>query len=409
MSGALSFSTLNLLFPSVYNGTMGETPVVLDTERQERADQYARIRRRLWAINLLLNGLYLGLWAGLGWAVEVRQAITPYAADVLGSTPPWWVELILFAAILFGPWTVLTLPLDYYSGYILPHRFGLSTQSLRGWLSDMIKGAVLGMIIGTPLLIAFYSTIRFDPKSWWIWAAGGYTLVTAVLATIAPILLMPIFFKFKPLGEEHSELAERLTLLARSAGTHVRGVFTFDMSRRTRAANAALVGLGRTRRIILGDTLLSEFTLDEIETVMAHELAHHAHKDILLSLAIQTSFNFLAFYLSAVMLNWTVHQASLTRADDPAGLPFIALLLGLLSLLAMPITNAFSRWRESMADDYALEVTHKPMPFASAMTRIANQNLAEVDPERWVVLLLYSHPPLKSRIEKAQRFSSSTV
>jgi STE24 endopeptidase len=387
---------------------MDEMPVALDPERQERANQYARIRRRLWALNLLLNGIYLGLWVGLGWAVEVHQGIIPYAAGVLGTTLPWWVELLLLAAILFGPWTVLTLPLDYYSGYVLPHRFGLSTQSLRGWLSDMIKGAALGMIIGTPLLVAFYGTIRLAPKTWWIWTAGGYTLVTAVLTTIAPILLMPIFFKFKPLEEEHSELAERLTLLARSAGTHVRGVFTFDMSRRTRAANAALVGLGRTRRIILGDTLLSEFTPDEIETVMAHELAHHLHKDALLSLAVQTSFNFVTFYLSAVMLNWAAHQASLTGVDDPAGLPLIALLLGVLSLLIMPISNAFSRWRESMADDYALEVTHKPMPFASAMTRIANQNLAEVDPERWVVLLLYSHPPLKSRIEKAQRFTTST-
>jgi STE24 endopeptidase len=388
---------------------MDETVVVLDPERQERADQYARIRRRLWAINLLLNGLYLGLWAGLGWAVEVRQAITPRAAGMLDITFPWWVELIIFTAILFGPWVVLTLPLDYYSGFVLPHRFDLSTQTLRGWLSDMLKGAALGMIIGTPLLIAFYATIRLAPKTWWIWAAGGYTLVTVVLTTIAPIVLMPIFFKFKPLGEEHTELTERLTDLARSAGTHVEGVFTFDMSRRTRAANAALVGLGRTRRIILGDTLLSEFTSDEIETVMAHELAHHVHKDILLSLVVQTCFNFLAFYFSAVMLNWIVNQTALIGVDDPTGLPFIALLLGLLSLLTMPISNAFSRWRESMADDYALKATHKPMPFASAMTRIANQNLAEIDPERWVVLLLYSHPPLKSRIEKAQRFSSSTV
>jgi STE24 endopeptidase len=307
---------------------MSDMPVALDPERQERANQYARIRRRLWALNLLLSGIYLGLWAGLGWAVEVRQAIISHAENTLGTTLPWWVELILFAAILFGPWTVLTLPLDYYSGFVLPHRFGLSTQSLRGWLSDMIKGAALGMIIGTPLLVAFYAAIRLAPKTWWIWAAGGYTLVTAVLATIAPILLMPIFFRFKPLEEEHSELVERLTHLARSAGTQVRGVFTFDMSRRTRAANAALVGLGRTRRIILGDTLLSEFTSDEIETVMAHELAHHLHKDALLSLALQTSFNFLSFYLSAAMLNWAARQTSLTGADDPAGLSFIALLLG---------------------------------------------------------------------------------
>jgi STE24 endopeptidase len=345
----------------------------------------------------------------MGWSVEVRQKLAPFVAEMFGMTLPWWAELVLFAAILFGPWTLLTLPLDYYAGFVLPHRFDLSTQTLRGWLSDMVKGAAIGMIIGTPLLIAFYGTIRFAPKAWWIWAAGGYTFVTVILTTIAPILLMPIFYNFKPLGEEHRGLAERLTQLAESAGTHVQGVFTFDMSRRTRAANAALVGLGRTRRIILGDTLLSEFTSDEIETVLAHELAHHVHKDILLSLVIQTCFNFLAFYLSAVMLTWTVRETALMGVDDPAGLPFIGLLLGLLSLLTMPITNAFSRWRESLADDYALKATHKPLPFASAMTRIANQNLAEVDPERWVVLLLYSHPPLRSRIEKAQRFTGTTV
>jgi STE24 endopeptidase len=388
---------------------MDEASVVLDPARQERADQYARIRRRLWVLNLMLNGLYLGLWAGMGWSVEVRQKLVPFASETLSITLPWWAELILFAAILFGPWSLLTLPLDYYSGFVLPHRFDLSTQTLRGWLSDMVKGAVIGLIIGTPLLIAFYGTIRLAPKAWWIWVAGGYIFVTVILTTIAPILLMPIFYKFKPLGEEHSELAERLTRLAESAGTHVQGVFTFDMSRRTRAANAALVGLGRTRRIILGDTLLSEFTSDEIETVLAHELAHHIHKDILLSLVVQTCFNFLAFYLSAAMLNWTVEKKPLTGVEDPAGLPFIGLLLGLLGLLTMPITNAFSRWRESIADDYALEITRKPIPFASAMTRIANQNLAEVDPERWVVLLLYSHPPLRSRIEKAERLSSSTV
>ncbi|UCF61079.1 MAG: M48 family metallopeptidase [Anaerolineaceae bacterium] len=388
---------------------MDEAPVVLDPARQERADQYARIRRRLWVLNLILNGLYLGLWAGIGWSVDVHQKLAPFAAETFNISLPWWTELIIFAAILFGPWTLLTLPLDYYSGFVLPHRFDLSTQTLRGWLSDMFKGAALGMIIGAPLLIAFYGTIRLAPKAWWIWAAGGYTFITVILTTIAPILLMPIFYKFKPLGEEHSELADRLTRLAESGGTHVQGVFTFDMSRRTRAANAALVGLGRTRRIILGDTLLSEFTSDEIETVLAHELAHHVHKDILLSLVTQTCFNFLAFYLSAAMLNWIVVKTPLTGVDDPAGLPFIGLLFGLLGLLTMPITNAFSRWRESMADDYALEVTHKPMPFVNAMTRLANQNLAEVDPERWVVLLLYSHPPLRSRIEKAERFSSSSV
>ena len=388
-----------------YNVTMEETPSKLDPDRQLLARSYARIRRRLWATKVLLNGLYLGLWVGLGGATRVLQVLAPLAsAGNLMIELPWWVDVVLIALIIFGPWILLSLPLDFYSNFILPHRYGLSTQTLRGWLTDLVKGGALAVSLGLPLIVMFYSTLRLDPTTWWLLAAGGYTLITAVLTSVAPVLLMPIFFKFKPLEEEHRELAERLICLAQDAGTHVQGVFTFDMSRRTRAANAALVGLGHTRRILLGDTLLSEFTSDEIETILAHELAHHVHRDILFSLLIQGVLNLITFYITSLGLDWSVAHSGLTGSADPAGLPTLALLVSALGLMIMPFANAFSRWRESIADDYALEITRKSESFASAMTRLANQNLAEADPERWVVLLLYSHPPLRSRIEKAHRF-----
>lgn len=388
-----------------YNVTMEETPSTLDPDRQLLARSYARIRRRLWAAKLLLNGLYLGLWVGLGGATRVLQALAPLTSGGnLIVELLWWVDVVLMALIIFGPWILLGLPLDFYSNFILPHLYGLSTQTLRGWLSDLVKGGALAVMLGLPLIVVFYSTLRLAPTTWWLLAAGGYTLITAVLTSVAPVLLMPIFFKFKPLEEEHVELAERLIRLAQDAGTCVQGVFTFDMSRRTRAANAALVGLGRTRRILLGDTLLAEFTSDEIETILAHELAHHVHRDILFSLLVQGLFSLITFYITSLGLDWSVAHSGFTGPADPAGLPTLALLLSTLSLMTMPFANAFSRWRESMADNYALEVTHKSEPFASAMTRLANQNLAEADPEHWVVLLLYSHPPLRSRIEKAHRF-----
>jgi STE24 endopeptidase len=386
---------------------MEKSDTSIDPDRQLRARQYARIRRRLWALRLVLDGIYLLLWVQMGWAIQLRQALTPRAAGgLLTIILPWWIELALLALIIFGTWALVTLPLGYYSGFVLPHRYHLSTQTRRGWIIDLFKGSMLGAMLGLPLLVALYCTIRVAPITWWIWAAGGFTLVTAVLTAIAPVLLMPIFYKFKPLAEEHAELEERLTLLAQKAGTHVHGVFSFDMSRRTRAGNAALVGLGRTRRIILGDTLLSEFTSDEIETILAHELAHHAHKDIPLMLVVQSMFNFITFFLASQGMNWAITNTSLTDAADPAGLPILALLMGITSFLTMPLANAFSRWRESLADDYALEMTLKPKPFASAMSRLANQNLAEADPEQWVVFLLHSHPPLRDRIQKAYRFSS---
>jgi len=243
--------------------------------------------------------------------------------------------------------------------------------------------------------------LRAFPDTWWLWAAGLLLIFDVVLSTLAPVLIFPIFNKYTPLGEEHAGLIERLMKLAERAHTRVRGVYQFDMSRRTKAANAALTGMGNTRRILLGDTLLNEFTTDEIETVLAHELGHHVHKDIPLGIAVSTVLTLGGLYLASVVLNWGVSYFGFTGPGDIAALPLFILVMGAYGLLTMPLGNAFSRWRERRADDYALKMTGNGPAFASALTRLANQNLADVDPEPWVEFLLYSHPALGKRIEKA--------
>jgi STE24 endopeptidase len=205
-----------------------------------------------------------------------------------------------------------------------------------------------------------------------------------------------------PLGDEQAELADRLIRLAEQAGTRVRGVYKFDMSRRTKEANAALTGLGNTRRIILGDTLLTKFTPDEIETVLAHELGHHVHKDIPLSMAFETVLTLVGLYLASLGLRWGVATFGFAGVADIAALPLFGLVMGAYGLITLPLGNAFSRWRERLADEYALQATHKSAAFASALTRLANQNLADVDPEPWVEFLLHSHPALRKRIALAQ-------
>jgi STE24 endopeptidase len=223
-----------------------------------------------------------------------------------------------------------------------------------------------------------------------------------ILANLGPVLVFPLFYKFTPLGEEHAELADRLMRLAESAKTRVRGVFKFDMSRRTKAANAALTGLGNTRRIILGDTLLNEFTSDEIETVLAHELGHHVHKDIPIGMLISAAMTLVGLYLASLVLDWGVSYFGFSGPGDIAGLPLFILVMALYGLVTMPLSNAYSRWRERRADEYALRMTSKGEAYASALTRLANQNLAEVDPEPWVEVLLYSHPALGKRIAMAR-------
>jgi len=370
----------------------------LDTERQKQAKQYARIKRRLWLVDQGLSLLYALLWLVTGWSTATR-------AWLQSLTSNDWLIVAGFVVIFGGIYFLINLPLGYYTGYVLPHRFELSTQSFKDWLIDQAKGLAVGAVLGLFLIEMVYWILRVTGEAWWLWLTAGMLLFSVLLSNLAPVLLMPIFNKFTPLGEDHADLAERLMNLAEKANTKVKGVFKMDMSRRTKQANAALTGLGNTRRIILGDTLIDEFSSDEIETVLAHELGHHVHNDMAWLIGFGTLLTGLGFYLISLLMNWAIGAFGLTGVADPAGLPALMILLSLYEMVIMPISNAFSRWRESKADDYALNATNKPDAYASAFTRLANQNLSEVDPEPWVVFLFYSHPPLNTRIKKAEAWA----
>ena len=370
---------------------------VLDPQKQQQAKQYSRIKRRLWLVDTSFSAIYALAWLGLGWAVAARAWLT-------GFIPNDWVLVPAFAAVFGGPYFLLNMPLSYYSEFILPHRFDQSNQTLKDWIVDQFKGLLIAIPQGVVLIDVLYAFLRAFPDSWWIWGVGALLIGQVVIANLAPLLIMPLFNKFVPLGEEHAELAERLMKLAQKSNTKVQGVFKFDMSRRTKAANAALTGIGNTRRIILGDTLIDEFTPDEIETVLAHELGHQVHRDIPLLIGFGTITTLVGFYLVSLALAWSVGVFHFTGPADIAALPAFGLVLGAYGLLMSPLENAFSRWRERLADEYALQVTGKAEAFASAFTRLANQNLSEVDPEKWVVFMFYDHPPLSERIKMIETF-----
>jgi len=372
----------------------------LDPERQKRAKEYARISRRLWLVNLLVGGAYTLTWLLFGWSIGLREWLTSHS--VLLSNP--WILVPAFLVVFGGIYFVIDLPLSYYSGFVLPHQFDQSTQSLRDWIVDQLKGIAIGAPLGLIMVELLYLALRAAGGLWWLWAVGGLLVFNVLLSNLAPVLIMPIFNKYVPLGDEHKDLAERLLRLAERAHTKVRGVYKFDMSRRTKSANAALAGIGNTRRIVLGDTLVNEFTPDEIETVLAHELGHQVHRDILFLISFGTVSTLVGFYLASLAMNWAVATFGFAGVGDVAAFPALGLILGLYGLVTSPIDNAVSRWRERMADEYALSATGKKEAFASAFVRLANQNLGEVDPEQWVVFMFYSHPPLAQRIEMARQW-----
>jgi STE24 endopeptidase len=372
----------------------------LDPERQKQARRYARIQRRLTFVDLAIGLVYLILWLTFGWSLALKTWLTSFTTNE-------WLLVAVFTIIFGGILAVINLPLSYYEGFVLPHRFGQSTQNLRGWILDQIKAGAIGGVLGLLLLEIIYAVLRAFPNTWWLWAAGIMLLLNVILANLAPVLLFPLFYKFQPLGEEYADLEKRLLQLAEKVKTRVSGVYKFDMSQRTKAANAALTGLGNTRRIILGDTLLGEFTADEIEVVLAHELGHQVHKDIPLGILIQSGITLVGFYLASLGLSWGASSLGFSGPADIAALPLLGLIFGAYGLVTMPLTNAYMRWREHQADSFALQTTCNGTAFASAMTRLANQNLAQVDPPGWEEFLFHSHPALHKRIAMAQAFQKT--
>jgi Zn-dependent protease with chaperone function len=355
---------------------------VLDPERQRLAKLYARQKRAI----MLANG-----FLGVAYLVALQLGMLRVGLHVLSPG----AIVALFAGIIVG-WEVVSLPNDWVA-YQLSRGYGISTQSSGSWLGDKLKGLGLLLVLGGGMVELTYLFMRLNPALWWLIDAGVLLLVTVLLANLAPVLIVPLFFKFTPL--DNPELTERLLALVRRAGTNVRGVFTMHLSEKTTAANAALMGWGNTRRIVVGDTLVEKFRDDETEAVLAHELGHHVHHDIWRSIAIQTMTTIVGLWLTSLCLSATMGAGWFGQLFDAQNMPFVALLFGGFTALFTPLTNYLSRVAERRADEYAIEMATQPRAFVGSMIRLANQNLAEVDPPRWVEVLLYDHPAIERRIQ----------
>jgi STE24 endopeptidase len=244
--------------------------------------------------------------------------------------------------------------------------------------------------------------IRRWPERWWLPAGLVFAVLTVALTNLAPVLVLPLFYRVKPL--EREDLRARLLALADRAGARVLGAYEWGLAAKTRKANAALAGLGGTRRILVSDTMLADYSEDEIEVVLAHELAHHVHGDIWKGIAFEALLIVAGFYLAARALGGLSQAAGLRDVTDIAGLPVLVLAAGFVSLIMSPVANAMSRAFERSADRFALSLTRNPAAFISAMRRLGQQNLAEEHPSRLVQWLFYSHPPLRERIAVAQAF-----
>ena len=337
----------------------------------------------------------------LGLAFLVAIILTGFSTGlenwIRGFAANDYLVLIIFVIALGIMESVLLFPLSFTSGYVLEHRFNLSNQSFKAWMWEKLKGLLIAGPLGLILLIIFYTVLRKFPVLWWFIMGTVMLLFSVVLARLAPILIFPLFYKFEKLKDE--ELTEKVSSLCDKVGMKLEGVYQFNLSKSTKKGNAAFTGLGKSRRVILGDTLLNNLKAEEILGVLAHELGHFKLKHIWKSMGLGVITTYLGLFLVSVIYNSTYPSIG----EHPwtiAALPLMALILTLYEFITSPMMNAYSRSNERAADDFAVNLIGEPESFISGLNKLSDQNLADRTPNKIVEFLFYSHPSIEKRVAR---------
>jgi len=368
---------------------------ITSDERDRRAKKYSRTHQILSLTGSIIFFAVLIILIFTGLSKEIENIAFNYTSNN-------YLALLIFLGIIGVGQGLINFPLDFYSGYILEHKYDLSNQTITGYFKEKLKGFVLGLVIGIPLMFAFYYILSNSGEMWWLVLGIVMFTFSILLGRIAPTVIMPLFYKFVPV--ENEDIKNRLLALCKKTGVKVQGIFTFDMSKNTKKANAAFTGMGKSRRIILGDTLMNNFSVSEIETVFAHEVGHYTKRHILKMMAVSTFVTFLGLFITAKLYEASLGYFGYTSINEIAALPLLFLYLSLYGLVTSPISNIQSRMYEWEADTFALETTKDKVSFVSAMEKLAEQNLADKTPNKIIEFLFHSHPSLEKRIQFGRDF-----
>jgi len=381
----------------------GASPLTVQTElekkeRLEKAIKYQKAKNIHYFVDQGYTILFLVLFLFLGISAFLRRQIEKI------TQKRFWVVAIytlLFLVILF----IVGFPSSYY-GFSLEHKYELSNQTFSQWLGEGLKSLLVLVIIGLVSVEGIYLALKKAPRTWWIYVSVVFIIFTVILVNLAPVLIMPLFNKFTPLPE--GELRNKLVNLSHKANVKVGDIFTMDESKQTKKVNAMFTGLSNTKRIVLGDNLTNEFTPDEIEVVIAHEmghnLLHHLWWGILFS-SIVAGIGFFIIHLTGPkIITRLKNRLKIENMADVAGLPLIFLIFMVYGIITMPVGPAFSRHMERQADKFALDMTHNKEAFISAMNELAYINLSDPNPSPIIELLLYDHPPISKRIKFAEDY-----
>lgn len=364
-------------------------------EQRAEAKRYNNISLACTLADMAIDLAYLGLMAFV-FARPLDRWLAGHPALAGEFSLPRLIALFGVVMVLH---MFVSLPLSFYSHYVVEHQFGLSNQTIRRWVRNWSLSSVLTLALGVVLNVGLFWIIWHTGQYWWLIAAAAFFVVSIVLGQLAPVVIMPLFYKIEPIKNE--ALDARMKQLAEGTGLTIEGVYRLGLSADTQKANAMLAGLGRTRRVLMGDTLLEKFTPEEIDVIFAHELGHHVHRHIPKMIATGVVVSLIGFWLIDRAIVWWAGIPTATTAPT-ASLPLVMFTLTLFSLVLSPLQNALSRVYERQSDRYALVRTNNAAAYRSAFWKLARLNKADTEPHWLEVFLLHSHPPIAERLALAE-------
>lgn len=369
---------------------------LLNREQQKLAKQYEKEKRLLGLASLSVSLAILLIFYFSGLSSQLANL-------ELAHSIAW--PFLVYVSVLYAFVVVLGMPLNFYNGYVHEHKWNFSNHTVKSWLWEQVKSFFVGLLILYIVLGLLLWIMAITPKWWWLGAALAMTLVSVILATLFPIVIAPIFNKYIPIKDK--ELTEALDAILSRGGLKSSGFFKEDMSRQTKKENAFLAGLGKTRRVVLGDNLMENMTTSEIVSIIAHEVGHHRYmhlwKNILIGMAQQLVF----FFILNISIKEIFPQFLTSTRWNLALFPVFAIFLGALSgFFFGPLNNALSRFFEKQADRYALKNIEHRKSFITALAGLADRNLSNAYPAWWMKILFYSHPPIGERLQAAENYQS---
>jgi len=359
------------------------------------AKKYQAIKNRLFLLNLILQVLFLFILVISGISHGIKAWLCVFNSGFLQLNALYFCIFSIFGFCLF-------FPLDYYEGFLLEHRFGLSKQQFIPWLKDAFKKGLLTFIVSLILIEAVYFFLLRFSDTWWLWAAGFYFFISVILSRIFPKIILPLFYKPVPLAD--TALRQRIFDLLKKFKIALKEVYVLDFSKRTVKANAMVAGLGATKQIFLSDTLVSGFSASEVEAVLAHELGHYVRRDTFKMVAVGLLSALFSFWAANAALRYLIPFFGFEGLSDIAGLPLFLLVVIFSGLILLPAHNGFMRFVERKADIFALKATNDKESFISMMQKLGKKNFADFSPSMAVEFFLYDHPPINKRIELARNF-----